>query len=427
MELCCQLLSLGFFFAGIGYIVTDKLISVFDINSILEVDFKNTYHLLLLIAALRPAFGVFGSLIDGKQHIAFLGARNTVVSLLTTAVTLLFLYLDFGIISFAYGLLFEALVIPFIDITYLSIVDKKVKFLPIQTSKKEVVALLEFGGPYQILKLTNIISTNVDNLIIASLIGLASVPIYVFTGKLAFVSAIFLIGIIPSMLFPGIAQLFELDDFKRIQSVYVKLSNIAIRVGLLTGVIYFTINEAFIGIWVGSGNFGGIELSVIFVAWIIFESFVRGITIIIHSSGKLKSLAIVSSIEAIINVCLTLMLIKQMGIFGAVLGSVLSRLISVFYIPLKINTILNLEHSRYLSELKIGSILRSLPMVFLASATHGYLYLIDITLTIFQATVTAFIFLSINIITFEGAFLLRLKGVPLVGRLKLLKSHYLTV
>jgi O-antigen/teichoic acid export membrane protein len=290
-----------------------------------------------------------------------------------------------------------------------------------------VVALLEFGGPYQILKLTNIISTNVDNLIIASLIGLASVPIYVFTGKLAFVSAIFLIGIIPSMLFPGIAQLFELDDFKRIQSVYVKLSNIAIRVGLLTGVIYFTINEAFIGIWVGSGNFGGIELSVIFVAWIIFESFVRGITIIIHSSGKLKSLAIVSSIEAIINVCLTLMLIKQMGIFGAVLGSVLSRLISVFYIPLKINTILNLEHSRYLSELKVGSILRSLPMVFLASATHGYLYLIDITLTIFQATVTAFIFLSINIITFEGAFLLRLKGVPLVGRLKLLKSHYLTV
>jgi len=415
------------FFAGIGYILTDKLMSVFDINSILEDEFKSTYYLLLVIATFRPAFGVFGSLIDGKQHIAFLGVRNTGVSLLTTAVTLLFLYLNFGIISFAYGLLFEALVIPFIDITYLNIVDKKVRFFPIKTSTKEVVALLEFGGPFQILKLTNIVSTNVDNLIIASLIGLASVPIYVFTGKLAFASAIFLIGIIPSMLFPGIAQLFELGDFKRIQSVYVKLSNIAIRIGLLTGVVYFTINEAFIDIWVGSENFGGVELTAIFVVWIIFESFVRGITIIIHSSGKLKSLAIVSCIEAIINICLTLMLIKHIGIFGAVLASVLSRLVSVFYIPLKINTILTLEHSRYLSELKVGSIFRSLPMIFFASATHGYLYLNDITFTIFQAIVTAIIFVCINVITFEGLFLLGLKGVPLIGRLKLLKSHYLTV
>jgi len=195
----------------------------------------------------------------------------------------------------------------------------------------------------------------------------------------------------------------------------------------LTVVVYFTINEAFIDIWVGSENFGGVELTAIFVVWIIFESFVRGITIIIHSSGKLKSLAIVSCIEAILNICLTLMLIKHIGIFGAVLASVLSRLVSVFYIPLKINTILTLEHSRYLSELKVGSIFRSLPMIFFASATHGYLYLNDITFTIFQAIVTAIIFVCINVITFEGLFLLGLKGVPLIGRLKLLKSHYLTV
>jgi O-antigen/teichoic acid export membrane protein len=415
------------FFAGIGYILTDTLILTFNINSILEDEFKTTYYLLLVIATFRPAFGVFGSLIDGKQHIAFLGVRNTVVSLLTTAVTLLFLYLNFGIISFAYGLLFEALVIPFIDIIYLLIVDKKVRFFPIKTSKKEVVALLEFGGPFQILKLTNIVSTNVDNLIIASLIGLASVPIYVFTGKLAFVSAIFLIGIIPSMLFPGVAQLFELGDFKRIQSVYLKLSNIAIRIGLLTGVVYLTINEAFIDIWVGSDNFGGVELTSIFVVWIIFESFVRGITIIIYSSGKLKSLAIVSCIEAIINICLTLMLIKHIGILGAVLASVLSRLVSVFYIPIKINTILNLEHSRYLSELIVGSIFRSLPMIFIASVILGFVYLNDITFTIFEATITASIFICINAISFEGAFLLGLKGVSLVERLKLLKSHYLRV
>lgn len=229
------------------------------------------------------------------------------------------------------------------------------------------------------------------------------------------------------MLFPGIAQLFEQSDFNKIQSVYIKLSNIAVRIGLLTGVIYFTINEAFINIWVGPENFGGIKLSAIFVIWIVFESFVRGITIIIHSSGKLKSLAIVSCIEAIINICLTLLLINLIGIFGAVLASVLSRLVSVFYIPIRVNTILNLKHSKYISKLKTGSIFHSLPMIFFASAIHIYLYLNEISFDIYQATVTIFIFIFINIITFEGLFLLRLKGMSLKSRLKLLKSHYLSV
>jgi len=413
--------------ATIGYLATELLLTFFDVSDSLESEFKNTYFILLAIAAIRPSLGVFGSIIDGKQHIAFLGIRNTVVSLTVTALTIVLLFQGFGVISFAYGLLFEALIMPVIDIIYLKYIDKNISFFPIHSSKNDILSLLNFGGPFQILKLTNLVSTNVDNIIIASFIGFASVPIYVFTGKLAFAFAIFVIGIIPSMLFPGTAQLFELNKLDKIKNIYLKLSNIAIRVGILLSVIYLFINEPFIGLWVGDLNFGGTKLTLIFAAWVILESYVRGITVIVYSSERLNGLAFISTIESIFNISLTIYLISSLGIFGAVMASVLCRLISVFYIPITINKLLEIESHKYLLAIIKGSILFSLPMIFLAVLAHLYLYYQEISLSLFNASLIAFILVIVNLISFEGIFLIRQRGVKWNNRFKSLINYHLSV
>ena len=118
------------------------------------------------------------------------------------------------------------------------------------------------------------------------------------------------------------------------------------------------------------------------------------------------------------------MLIGHLGIFGAVLASVCSRLLSVFYIPIKINTILSFKHLEYISELKSDALTRSLPMTLIASILLGYFYWYDISLNILQAGVTAVFFVIINILSFEGTFLISLKGIPLKERFSILKSHY---
>jgi O-antigen/teichoic acid export membrane protein len=418
-------LIFGILVSGTGYLFTEKLVSVFGISGNLENEFIATYHVLLFVAFIRPGFGVFTSLIDAKQHIAFSHIKNTIVTLLSIALTILLLFLDFGIVSFAYGLLFEALLMPFIDIIYLKLIDNRICLYPIKTSKKDIFSLLKFGGPFQVLKIANLVSTSTDNIIIASILGASSVTIYVFTGKLAFLFAVFLVGVLPSILFPSVAQLFELDDKKKIARLYIKLSNLAIRSGLLMGSIYFVINELFVDLWVGPENYGGPELTTIFVIWIILESFIRGITNIIYASGDLHGLTIVSFFEAVLNIILTLYFIETLGLLGVVLGTVLSRVATFFYVPLKINKILEIDNFKYIKELIVSTVFQSMPTLIVVATMNIYMdKTIDPTIQIIIICGAATL---INIVSYEGLFLIKQKGVKWKDRVKLLAAHYYSV
>ena len=418
-------LVLGVIFSGIGYLLTDTLVEMFGISGAIESDFRRAFYVLLSVALIGPCFGVFGSVIEAKQHIAFQQINHTVVTLLSIGVNVLLLFLGFGIISFAFGLLFKALLMPFIEIIYLRRIDKRIELFPIKTSKKDIISLLKFGGLFQILKIANLVSTSADNIIIASILGTSFVSIYVFTGKLAFLLAVFLISIIPSILFPGISQLFELGERKKISRLYIKLSNLSIRLGLFTGIFYFTVNESFVNLWVGSESYGGLELTTIFVVWIILESFLRGITAIIYSSGELHGLTVVSFIEAGLNILLTLYFVGSFGLFGVALGTILSRIITLFYVPLKINKLLKINNYKYIKGLVNNSILYSMPMLIIVTITNNYIGKNEYP--IMQIIIIAAVALLSNVISFEGVFLIKQKGVRWRDRVKLLKEHYYSV
>ena len=56
--------------------------------------------ILLIVALIRPACVSLSSIINAKQHIAFLHIKNTTVSLLSICVNIIFLKLGYGISSF---------------------------------------------------------------------------------------------------------------------------------------------------------------------------------------------------------------------------------------------------------------------------------------------------------------------------------------
>ena len=334
------ILFFSIFISGIGFLITDQLVNFFNVQEPFRNSFTETYIILLIVAILRPSLGIYSSIINAKQRLAFLHIKNTFIALLSILINLIFLNKGYGITAFAFGLLFEAILTPIVDIFYLKKIDKNIMFTSISTTFREFKSLLRFGFPYQTLKIANLVSTSTDNIIIAAVLGASSVTVYVFTGKLAFLLAVFLVSILPSLLFPGFTQLFENKELDKIRHLYYRLSNFALRLGVFSDFIYFFINENFIDIWVGNENYGGNKLTFYFVIWIIFESFTRGVTSIVYASGDLNGITTISIIEAFLNIFLTLMLIGSYGLVGVVLGTVLSRFLVVIYMPYKINRIL---------------------------------------------------------------------------------------
>ena len=128
---------------------------------------------------------------------------------------------------------------------------------------------MNFGGKFQVLKIANMVTTNVDYIIIGLFLTSSYVSIYTFSSKLAILFCIGLMSLLPSVLFPGITQLFEQNDLTKIRNVYFVITKLSIRVGIIFSLIFYCINESFVDLWVGEENYGGELLTFTFVIWIL--------------------------------------------------------------------------------------------------------------------------------------------------------------
>ena len=100
----------------------------------------------------------------------------------------------------------------------------------------------------------------------------------------------------------------------------------------------------------------------------------------------------------------------------------LSRTISVFYIPIKINNMLDVNHFQYLTRLVQTSSGCIVAMLVSGIVLQDWLSS-DIN-SISKILIFGCVLLIVNILSYEGIFLYRLKGVSWPSRLQLLRESY---
>jgi hypothetical protein len=66
-------------------------------------------------------------------------------------------------------------------------------------------------------------------------------------------------------------------------------------------------------------------------------------------------------------------------------------------------------------------------MVILAVLAHTYIHYQEISLSLLNASLMAFILVVVNIVSFEGIFLIRQRGVKWNDRFKSLINYHLSV
>ena len=252
--------------------------------------------------------------------------------------------------------------------------------------------------------------------------GAKYVTVFSFTGKLAFVFGSTVISILPGVLFPGMSQLFEQGSFIKLQNIYISLLRFSFRFGFLIGIIYLTINEFFVMMWVGNINYGGMLLTFSFVLWIIVESIIRGITSILYASSDIKNLTIFLCMESILNIILSLSLVERFGLSGVALGTVFSRIGTLIYIPYSINKKLKISNKYIIYRNISKTILFSIPTIII-------LLLLKICLNnnhsnLFYILVYIISALFINFISFEGVFLYNYKDLKFNNIFNTLKNYH---
>jgi O-antigen/teichoic acid export membrane protein len=287
-------------------------------------------------------------------------------------------------------------------------------------NKRDFRQLLTYSGPFQLAKIANAISVSADNAIISSFLGTGAVPAYVITAKLHSLFCLTLIPKVAGSMFPGMSEMYAQGRSDRLRVLFMKFSRYLTRIALVCMVFVYAMNKTFVSLWVGPELYGGAALTAVFLVWIFRDTLCRSIGVFLYASGDLNGLGVVSVLEAILNVLLSVILVRRWGVLGVALGTAIANSFTTgLYIPFKICRGLAIPVQTYIVYSLLFPIAKSLPGVVV---TIGVARVMQSYSALPALVVVGMCAVLANVAIFEIPELIKLSRMPWDMRLRQLVS-----
>lgn len=176
-----------------------------------------------------------------------------------------------------------------------------------------------------VISTASLVVWNTDNLVISNIIGINAVVPYSVTLKLYSVCYNF-VFLFNNALLPLLGQAFAEDNWDWINRVYRVFLIIESALGGLIWVGGIVLVPSIIHIWTGPTGYAGLPTIVFLGMYSYLLSMVSLNSGLISSFNYLKRTTLVSWIEAILKITISIILTKIIGIAGVAIGTVIGSL-----------------------------------------------------------------------------------------------------
>jgi len=181
-----------------------------------------------------------------------------------------------------------------------------------------------------------------DNLVIGYLFGPLAVTTYYLTYQPGRILQQIALRITDNF-FPSFNELFAQNRIKKIREVYLKLLKLTfiIAVPISFGIGLFT--KQVVTLWVGADNYLQQPMAIwsgIFAFTIIMGHVANAIVMM---NGKIKTLSYFALFEGVLNIVLSVILAKLIGLHGIMLATVIANIPTTLYLLIKSNIILKIK------------------------------------------------------------------------------------
>ena len=286
---------------------------------------------LVLIVGLGFFFGMPCSVVGNVQRglqkgnvEAFWNAKGQLLSLLLVYAAI---RMDLGIIGFASAFVLGPLLSALINSSlYFFIKRKDLLPKPSFVRSKDINAILGTGGLFFILQITAVIQAKADNVIIANLLGPASVAQYAICMQL-FLVVPMVMGLLWAPLWPAYREALASGDVVWIKQVFMKSMKLALAIGVPASIVLVVFGQQIVTLWVGESVVPSMLLLVGGGMWMWMLIIGSAMAMLLNGLQVIKTQIIVATSAAILNVGLSIWLINTIGVEGAVYGSVISYLV----------------------------------------------------------------------------------------------------
>jgi len=324
-------------YSGIGLVVLLIGLSITPFLPLIIKDMPNIPHLYLIYmmfvthSALSYLFVYKRFLIESDQKGYIVSKITFICSFLLNVfrVTLLLLTKNF-IIYLACSIVFVVIQ----NIWYSKKADKLYPYLKEKDiekiDKKEVEEINKNIKSLFIYKIGSVIANGTDNIIISKFVGLIAVGLY--SNYLLIISSINnIVAQIFNAITSSIGNLVATNN-NRSKNIYEKLSFFNFYIFSLCGICVFILINPFIKLWIG-------EEYIIsnFVAFLLAINFyMSGMQSVTNSFRTAYGLFYIAKfrpiIMVILNIIISIILVKPLGIAGVILGTIISKTITIVWL-----------------------------------------------------------------------------------------------
>jgi len=191
--------------------------------------------------------------------------------------------------------------------------------------------MFKTGMKFLIIGLAAMVVWNTDNLIISHFLGIKAVTPYAITFKVFSIIITFYTAI-NSTLTPMYGRASAMEDWEWINKVYNILAYLLPMIGGLVWIGGIGFAKEFICLWAGSQAYGGFLTVFSLGGYAFILAFINVNSHLITGINPTKIATVFAWIEAVVNLCISILLVRSFGIGGAALGTFLAAVFAVSWI-----------------------------------------------------------------------------------------------
>jgi O-antigen/teichoic acid export membrane protein len=188
--------------------------------------------------------------------------------------------------------------------------------------------IMSHGMLFFVLQIAGLAVFNSDNLIIAHFLGAEQVTPYAVTWRLVSYASALQSLLVPS-LWPAFSEAYAGHDMTWIRAAYHRVMRATLLTVTSAALFLGFAGRWIIGLWAGNAAVPGSVLLWFMCFWTILSSITINQAALLAATQRLRLQAVCSTLTAILNLVLSIVLVQRMGAIGVLLGTIVSYLLFI--------------------------------------------------------------------------------------------------
>jgi O-antigen/teichoic acid export membrane protein len=243
-----------------------------------------------------------------------------------------------------------------------------VPLVPRLTRPDIIAQVLRFSLPILAVYLTAQVVFRTDNIVIGVFRGVGDVATYAVAYAMVWFSLNLVFKLSDSLL-PVFSSMQAAGERGALRRGYLESAQVSLALAMYLTVVLTFFGRTAIALWVGPQNFVGRDTLMVLALLPTVHAVTHVGSILLIGLGRAKAIARVSVPDAVLNLVLSVLLVRWLGVVGVALGTIVGELVTSFwYIPVLCNRELHLAGRVFLARVWIRPLL-GLPGAALAAWT----------------------------------------------------------